>query len=306
MSFSIRDIQHFLAIAKTGQITSTAHELGVSQPALSKAVQRVEQQFGSALFERSVNGMQLTSAGLRVSEQLGRLQAHYADTLLLANDMLASRAGLLRLGLTDITAGNRLSAALARLLAHRPGLRVKVRVDRSDALAAQVHDGQLDLALVPSYQGQQLQTHALRIDRDPMLAVVRSGHPLAQLAQQRPPQLADVAHYDWVMGGEQSAAYRSLKTLFESHGLPAPTVMVEVPFASDFTLSLLAQSDLVSLVPSSFGRHMDRQAFAFLPVAELQLERTVALLSRHGVQWSPLMDALREALLAAVAPVDEA
>ena len=295
MSLSIRDIQYFLEIAQTGQLTSSAHELGISQPALSKAIQRVEQQFGGQLFERSVNGMQLTSAGLRVAEQLGRLQAQYADTLVLAGDMLASRAGLIRVGVTDITAGYRLSTALARLLAHRPGLRITVRVDRSDALAAQVRDGQLDLALVPAYENQNLQAHMLRVDHDPMLAVVRAAHPLTQL---RTPQLADIAPYAWVMGGEQSAAYRHLKALFESQGLAAPTVMVEVPFASEFTLSLLAQTDLVSLVPRSFVRHIDVQQFVFLPIAQLQLERAVVLISRHGASWSPLMTALRDALLA--------
>ena len=205
----MRDIQYFLEVATTGQLTSCANELGISQPALTKAVQRVEAQFGGPLFERSVNGMQLTSAGQRVAEQLGRMQAQYADTLALAGDMQASRAGLIRLGVTDITAGNRLSVALAQLLARRPGLRVKVSVGRSDALAAQVRDGQLDLALVPAYDDQDLQVQSLRLDHDPMLVVVRAGHPLAQL---RRPQLVDVARYDWVMGGEQSAAHRSLKT----------------------------------------------------------------------------------------------
>ena len=294
MPLAIRDIEYFRAVARSGLISSTALELGLTQPALTKAVQRVEEEFGTRLFERSATGVRLNSAGLRVAGQLGRLQAQYADAMLLAGDMRANRAGLIRVGVTDITAGNRLSTALASMLAHRPGLRVRVRVDRSDALAAQLRDGELDLALVPAYAGQDLQAQVLCVAQDPMLAVVRADHPLARLKR---PTLADVARFGWVMGGEQSAAYQVLRQLFQSRQLPAPTIMVEVPFASDFSLSLLASTDLLTLVPRSFSRHMDRQRFALLPIRELELERSVVLLSRLGGSWSPLMEALRDALL---------
>ena len=109
MPLAIRDIEYFLAVARSGLISSTALELGLTQPALTKAVQRVEEEFGTRLFERSATGVRLNSAGLRVAGQLGRLQAQYADAMLLAGDMRASRAGLIRVGVTDITAGNRLS-----------------------------------------------------------------------------------------------------------------------------------------------------------------------------------------------------
>lgn len=294
MSLSIRDIQHFLAVAQRGQLALAAAEQGVTQPALTKAVRRVEEEFGLRLFERSVRGMALTAAGQRVAEQMRSLDATYAETVRLADDMRSRHAGLLRLGVTNTAVSQRIGAALGPLLAQRPGLRVRLRVDRSDLLAACVREGELDLALVPAYEGQALGAEQTLIDQDPMLPLVRVGHPLAG----RPSvTLAEAAACGWLLGPTTSAACQALTGLLARHGLPAPRVVLEVPFTSELSLSVLALTDLLSLVPRSFMRHVAPERFAVLPVPELHLPRTLVLLSRPGSAWSPLMEALRDKLL---------
>lgn len=294
MSIAIRDIQYFLTVVESGRLSIAAAEHGVTQPALTKAIQRVEQEFGLPLFERNARGMAPTPGGLRVAEQLRRLQGSYADAMLLANDMRAQQAGLLRLGATDTSAGNRLAAALGPLLAARPGLRVRLRVDRSDVLASLVRDGELDLALVPAYDHQPLAAERTKIGNDPMWPLVRAGHPLVS----RPRiTLADVAGYGWLTGPAHSSAYRALVEVFTRHQLPAPHVVMEVPFASELNLSVLGSTDLVTLVPRSFMQHVHEDRFMVLPVAALRIPRAVVLLSRPGAPWSPLMSSLRDALI---------
>lgn len=295
MPLSIRDIEYFLAVARTGLLSTAADELGVSQSALTKAVQRVESEFDLPLFERSARGMALTSAGLRMVEQAHRLQADYADLVLLANEMRAQQSGLLRVGVTDTTAGNRVALALGSLLAQRPGLRVRLRVDRSDALAALLHEGVLDLALVPVYEGQRLDADRTKIDNDPMLPLVRARHPLLQCARVG---LADVAAYGWITSPANAALSVTITQIFARHQLPAPRVVMEVPFVSDLNLSVLAATDLVMMVPRSFMRHVEGQQFGVLPITELRVPRAVVLLSRPGSGWSPLMQTLRDNLLA--------
>lgn len=267
----------------------------MTQPALTKAVRRVEDEFGLQLFERSVRGMALTAAGLRVAEEMRKLQAAYADTVLLADELRARQAGLLRVGVTDTTAGNRMAAVLGPLLVQRPGLRVRMRVDRSDVLAAQVREGDLDLVLVPAYEGQPLDGHRTKIDNDPMLPLVRAGHPLASRSRV---SLRDVADFGWMSGPTNSAAYRAVTEIFTRNALSPPTVVMEVPFASELNLSVLAATDLVTLVPRSFMQHATDERFAVLPVAALCIPRAVVLLSRPGSAWSPLMETLRDSLLA--------
>ena len=294
MSITIRDIEYFLSVAQAGRLSAAAAEHGVTQPALSKAIQRVEEEFGLQLFERTARGMVLTSGGLRVADQLRRLHGSYADAMLLANDMRAQHAGLLRIGTTDTSAGNRLASVLGPLLAARPALRVRLRVDRSDVLASLVREGELDLALVPAYDNQPLDAERTKIDNDPMWPLVRAGHPLAARSRLT---LTDVAGYGWLTGPQQSAAYRALSDIFARHHLPPPKVVMEVPFASELNLSVVATTNLVTLVPRSFMQHAQDDGFSVLPVAALRIPRAVVLLSRPGAPWSPLMASLRDGLI---------
>lgn len=300
MPLAIRDVQYFLAVAQAGLLSSAAEECGVTQPTLTKAVQRVEAEFGVPLFERTARGMALTSSGLRVMEQAQRLYAGYADTMLLASEMRAQHAGLLRIGVTDTTGENMMVPTLARLIEQRPGMRVRMRYGRSDALASQVRDGDLDVALVPVYEGQPLEGERTMIGNDPMQIVVRAAHPLAGKSR---PTLEDLVPYGWIMGSSTSAAYRAVEAVFARSKLPTPRVIMEVPYVSALTLGVLARTDLVTMVPASFLRHEATGNFAVLYIPQLQLARAVVLITREGCSWSPLMTALRDMLMRGRRPV---
>jgi len=295
MSLALRDIEYLLAVVRAGAISSAADVCGVTQPALTKAVQRVEAELGLKLFERSARGMRLTADGQRVLEPLRRLQADYADTMLVANDMRAQRAGLLRIGVTDTTATSRAAPALAALMAQRPGLRVHVAYGRSDALATLVRAGALDMALVPVYEGQEVEGEHNRIDDDSMVVLVRAGHPLTNHARIG---LRDVVPFNWIAGGSTSAAYQAISVIFQRHKLPAPRIVMEVPGASELVLEIIAATDLVTLVPQSFMHHAAASRFAMLPIAPLRVSRVLVLLTRSGSELSPLATALRDLLLA--------
>lgn len=294
MALTIRDIEYFLAVAQHGRLSAAAEEHAVTQPALTKAVQRVEAEFGLKLFERSAHGMRLSASGLRVVPRLQQLQASYTDAVRLSNEMRAGQAGLLRVGSTDTSPDNRLVAALAPLLGQRPGLRVRVRVDRSDVLAALVRDGELDLALIPAYDQQPLDVEHTKIDSDPLVPLVRAGHPLARRTR---PTMEDTAAFGWILGPGQSAATRALAEIHARARLPPPKVVVETPFTAEMNLGLLAGTDLLTLVPRSFLRHRHDARCVELPIAALRIPRSVVLVSRADADWTPLMAALRDGML---------
>ncbi len=296
MSLSIRDIRYVLAVVTSGQLSAAAAELGVTQPALTKAVKRVEEEFGIDLFERAARGMVLTSTGLRVVDQLHALQSAYTDTVHLVDELRASSSGLLRIGVTDITARNRIASALGSLLGQRPGLRVKLSIDRSDGLVSQIGHGELDLALVPVYEGQLIEADQTRIENDLMVPVVRKGHPLATRSALTP---GDLEHCGWILSSALSSAYRTLSAVLLEAGLGPPNIVMEAPFASEINLAVLAETDLVTLAPRSFLEHSGKAGFVELPIPALQIPRSVVLLSRPGAFWSPLMEAMKERLLKA-------
>ncbi|MBY4598140.1 LysR family transcriptional regulator [Ottowia caeni] len=295
MSLSIRDVEYVLAIASAGQISAAAASLGVTQPALSKAVQRVEETLGVSIFERAARGVVLTSTGLRVLEQLQALQSAYTDTVHLVDELRANSAGLLRVGVTDNSAKNQIVPALSSLIAQRPGLRVKLSIDRSDGLAAQVARGDLDLALVPIYEGQVVEAKQTKILIDVMVPLVRASHPLAG----RPSlSVRDLLPFGWLMSAPHSAAHTALTAALAREGFSPPNVVMEVPYSSELNLAILSQTDLVTMAPRSVLSSSGGTGFVELGIPALRMPRTVVLLSRLEGFWSPLMEAIRERLMA--------
>src|SRR5437868_9879681 len=78
---SIGLLRPFLAVARAGNLSAAARGLSVSQPALTKSVRKLEQQFGVALFDRGARGMVLTPSGaaLLTHARLIEAQCRFAD-----------------------------------------------------------------------------------------------------------------------------------------------------------------------------------------------------------------------------------
>jgi DNA-binding transcriptional LysR family regulator len=172
-------------------------------------------------------------------------------------------------------------------------MRLRLRIGKSDALDEAIQDGELDLAVVPSYKGQSLQSAQLPLGEDQIRVVVRLGHPLTKKPMV---SLEDLTAYAWVMAPPQSAARRHFFAILERSGVPTPRVAVETEYTSEAAMGILASTDLLSIVPASVLRSWLGKV-APLDIPELAVNRTLVLLSRQGVQWSPLMADFRELML---------
>lgn len=72
-----RNLRAFLAVARTGNVTAAADQINLTQPALTKTIRRVEQDFGARLFERTSRGMALTPAGKLLLKRAEKIELHY-------------------------------------------------------------------------------------------------------------------------------------------------------------------------------------------------------------------------------------
>ena len=69
MDINLRDIRYFLETARLGKVAEAAQVLNITQPSLSVALKRLEQEFGAELFLRSKSGVKLTGAGKKLRDQ---------------------------------------------------------------------------------------------------------------------------------------------------------------------------------------------------------------------------------------------
>ncbi len=144
-------LRTLIAVVDLRSFTKAAQSLGVTQPAVSAQIKRLQGLLDTDLLDKSVPGVSLTSAG--------ELVVNYARRLLSINDQILDVAGprrtarTLRIGATgDFTAAE-ISLALACFHARRPDLRFVVHSAPIDALLRNLREGDLDLAVWVSATG---------------------------------------------------------------------------------------------------------------------------------------------------------
>jgi len=92
------DLKYFVELSKSLHVSRAAERLGVTQPALSHCLRRIEDETKIQLFTRSKKGLTLTDAGRRLAERASELIQKWDEVLLPAQNEVAKVAGVIRLG----------------------------------------------------------------------------------------------------------------------------------------------------------------------------------------------------------------
>ena len=128
----LRDIEYFAAIAKHGHVGRAAESLGLSQPALSKSLRRMEHAMQAKLVRRTPKGIELTPAGSTLLAEVSRLRLSVDDVMRAVADVSAGRSGHLRIGAGAVIAGDLLSTGYSGFLKGSPNVTLKITVDVTD------------------------------------------------------------------------------------------------------------------------------------------------------------------------------
>lgn len=150
---AFRDLQVFVSVATTGSFRSAAERMYTSQPAVSRAIARLERAVGAELLERGPRGARLTAAGSIVVEHAHRIAGTLAA---LRTDVAEGLHSRIRLGAAATAAGSYLAPFLAEWIPAHPTVRVEVIEDGAAKLRERLAAGECDLAIVSLPVGDAL------------------------------------------------------------------------------------------------------------------------------------------------------
>jgi DNA-binding transcriptional LysR family regulator len=177
MRFTLRQLEVFLAVARSESVSRAAAELGMSQSAVSGALSDLERQFDIRLFDRVGKRLQLSPLGHSLRP---RGDALHEQALELEQALSGeSDIGVLRVGAT-LTIGNYVTVPLiARFMREHPGARVTLEVANTAEIARKVINFEIDIGLIEG------ELHAPDLDvvpwRDDELVVFCAPtHPFAE------------------------------------------------------------------------------------------------------------------------------
>lgn len=148
MSFSLKQVRHFLAAAESGQISRAAVEHNISQSALTASIQQLEALLGSPVFERRPNGVALTHAGTRFLPLARKIAAACSEAMAITHDTPRKVQGRLTLAVTDTIAGYFLTPLVTRFRRIFPDVELAIREAPRLQVEAGLVAGDFDVALL--------------------------------------------------------------------------------------------------------------------------------------------------------------
>ena len=173
----LQDLNVFLTVADERSFSKAAHRLHRTQPAISQAIRRLEEEFGARLFDRSSRTGVLTEAGLLLREHATRLVRMAAETEAAVRELQQVRRGRVVVGANE-AAVHSLLPFVSQFAAAHPQVTMEVRRVTSRRMAAELEDRGIDfgvMTFLPSDKGLQ----SIPLGGDELVMLAHPKHPLA-------------------------------------------------------------------------------------------------------------------------------
>jgi len=142
-----RTLQYFIAVAELLSFSAAAERLGLSQSAVSRQIQLLEQELRLRLFDRVGRKVFLTPAGRDLLDRSYDVRKGIASLTERAGELSTGTQGTLRIGATPQTLESLLARVLPRFMQKHPETRVELVEDGSDNLVSALRAGRIDVAV---------------------------------------------------------------------------------------------------------------------------------------------------------------
>jgi len=191
----MHQVRYFLSMARLLNFTRAAHECNVTQPSLTRAIQKLEEELGGALFRRERSRTHLTDLGRLMLPHLGRTFEAAQAAKQLAKDVGRAEVASLSLGVGSAVDTDTLDTILADLCRGLPGLELTLTTGASGALLNSAMEGDLDLLITEAPDDAPDRLDCWPLFDHVYHMVVRADHPLAQ---QAPMSLRAAREENWI------------------------------------------------------------------------------------------------------------
>ena len=286
----LRHLHTFVAVAQQGTLGRAAETLNLSQPALSKTLNELEQLTGTRLFERGRLGAQLTLMG----EQFLTHAVKVLDALNTAGQSLTRKdehtPDVVRIGALPTAALGILPAVIGQFHKQQRNITLQVATMNNPMLLAGLKSGELDLGigrmsdpeLMSGLNYELLFLESLKL-------VVRPNHPLLNDTV----TLSRVMEWPVVVSPKGTVPRQTAETLLQAQGCKLPPGCIETLSAS-LSRQLTVDFDYVWFVPSGAVKDDLRQGtLVSLPVPSTGAGEPIGVLTRVD---SPLSSAAQTLL----------
>lgn len=268
---NLRSLRNFLTIAEVGSLKGAADVVNIAQPALTRQLALLEQEFGAKLFVRHHRGVTLTEAGERLREHAERILAEVSRARVAMSNALEKPTGTVTLGLPTAMRYVLSSALISSYYEAYPNVQLKVHEAFVHVLEDMLQSRQLDVAIL--FGGSR------KLDSFDVKALVSEdvylvGPPQAKLDLSRPVPIKYLAEVPIILISRRNQLRLAAEQAMERHGVDFK------PF-----LEVEGQPLTHELVKKGIG-------YTITPFCAVQAEIEAGLLSGAPIRGLPITWAL--------------
>ena len=264
LRITLRELEIFAAVSRSGQITAAGEALGLSQSAASGALAELERRLGVALFDRIGRRVVLNENGRYLLPRVLDLLRQAAE---LEQSCLDGPPSRLRIA-ASLTIGNYvLPGLLAPLMSGEAGHRYEVEIGNSRSVVAMVLDCRADIGLIEAPLADSHLVSELWL-ADEMVIYARADHPLTR----QPASREALAAAPWILRESGSGVRRTLEAILLPH-LGRFNVVLELGSGEAIRESLRLGMGITCSSRRAVRRELESGEFAAITLPGVTLER---------------------------------
>lgn len=281
MNFDLGDLRAFVAVAELGSFRAAANAIHLSQPALSRRVEKLEIALGVRLFDRTTRSVSLTAVGKDFSRKARTLLDDLEISLLSMHEVAASQVGEVVIACVPSAVYYFLPNVLQAYHKQYPKIRIRIIDGSANAVLESVARGEADFG-INIIGTQEPDIDFQPILQEPFVVACRRDHPLAK---KRKVAWAELAQYDY-MAVDKSSGNRLLMDLALANSNVKLSWCYEARHVS--TLLGLVEAGLgVAVVPRLSMPQGEHATLTTVTLVEPTVDRTVGLIQRRGRELPP-------------------
>ena len=275
---NIHHVRYFLAVSNTCNFSKAARQCNVSQPALSRAVQQLEEEVGGLLLRRERGLTHLTDLGALLRPHFEQILAQFGDVRREASQFLRLDDARLKVGIMRTIGPRRFVGLLADFNRRYSGIQLQFLERNPEMLAEALRSGEIDLAIMSASETLPERCDVRPLYPERFVLAFPVGHrfaafdtiPIAEMDGETYLQHVDCDCWEHLSSLCSGAGVRVRVSHTSEHG--------------DWIQDLVAAGFGVCFVPEHSALSSELQS---RPVAGLLLSRQVSLVTVAGRRFSP-------------------
>jgi DNA-binding transcriptional LysR family regulator len=274
----MHQIRYFLAVCNTLNFTRAAEQCNVTQPALTRAIQKLEEEMGGLLFRRERKLTHMTDLGNLVQPQLESILKQSEQARTTAQSFLQLKDAPLRLGVMCTIGPVRFVSFLSRFGADHPGIEVSLTESIPDELINMLMEGALDVAITTATETPNERLDFRKLYDERFVVALPAGHRFEAMPAVPIQEIAGEAY----LSRTNCEYYEKMETVLEQQ-----MVKVEDVFRSE------REDWIQTMVMAGMGICFMPEFSAVLPglltrpICDPPVSRTVHLATVGGRRFSP-------------------